>query len=168
MQATRPNQGVHPMPLDRNKAIIWARYLIDSTDWLIFATRVTELGRADGAKDLKGGKNPISYKKILAFEIVKQLNSHEAAHKAQEDFEREVQNKEEPLDVQNIVIEHSGTSLAQIAINKGLVSSNSEWKRLVVQGGIKVNNEQLKIANEVLSNEIVLQRGRKIIKIKPI
>ena len=38
-QTSNPqSSAVHP---DRNKAIIWARYLIDSPDWLIFATRVT-------------------------------------------------------------------------------------------------------------------------------
>lgn len=119
------------------------------------------------SEDLRRGKNPISYKKKLAFEIVKQLNSHEEAHKAQEDFEQSVQNKEKSSDVRNIVTEHKGEDLSRIAIKKGLVASNSEWKRLVTQGGIKVNNKQLKIANEVLSEEITLQRGRKVIKIKP-
>ena len=33
----------HPNPIDRNKSIIWSRYLIDSTDWLVFASTVTRL-----------------------------------------------------------------------------------------------------------------------------
>lgn len=33
----------HPSPIDRNKSIIWSRYLIDSTDWLVFATHVTRV-----------------------------------------------------------------------------------------------------------------------------
>ncbi|MBS1995055.1 MAG: hypothetical protein JSS86_02035 [Cyanobacteria bacterium SZAS LIN-2] len=37
-----------PVQLDRNKAIIWARYLIDSHDWLIFATRVTRTNAETG------------------------------------------------------------------------------------------------------------------------
>ena len=43
MQSAKPNQGAHPNILDRNKAIIWSRYLIDSSDWLIFASKVTYL-----------------------------------------------------------------------------------------------------------------------------
>jgi DNA polymerase III epsilon subunit-like protein len=39
--ATSPNG--YPLHLDRNKSIIWARYLIDSPDWLIFASRVSRL-----------------------------------------------------------------------------------------------------------------------------
>lgn len=36
----------HPNPSDRNKSIIWSRYLIDSTDWLVFASTVTRLNVA--------------------------------------------------------------------------------------------------------------------------
>lgn len=119
------------------------------------------------SEDLKGRKNPITYKKKLAFEIIKQLSSHEDAHKAQENFENRVQNKEQSAEIP-VVSFKSETPLSKIAIDEGLVASNSEWKRLVDQGGIKIDNEQLKDPNEVLSNkEIVLQRGRKIIKIKP-
>jgi hypothetical protein len=43
----KSDQGIHPhphpSPIDRNKSIIWARYLIDSTDWLVFATNVTRV-----------------------------------------------------------------------------------------------------------------------------
>jgi len=117
-------------------------------------------------EDLRLGKNPVSYKKMLAFEITKQLNGHDEAHKAQEDFEKNVQGKEKSTDVQNVVSENSGTPLSQIAINNGLVSSNSEWKRLIGQGGIKINSEQLKSPSEVLVSEIVLQRGRKSVRVK--
>ena len=120
------------------------------------------------AGDLKGGKNPISYKKKFAFEIVKQLNSHEDAHKAQENFEKTVQNKSGAVTPESIINKGPGFPLSQIAIANGLVSSRSEWKRLINQGGIIVNNKALKNPNELLSEEITLQRGRKSVKIKPI
>ncbi len=119
------------------------------------------------SQDLKGGKNPISYKKKLAFKIVKQLNSHEDAHKAQQSFEKNVQNKIQDQDLP-AVEEAKDKLLFEIAIKYGLVASNSEWKRLIEQDGIKVNGEQLKNSSETLqSNEVLLQRGRKSIKIKP-
>lgn len=40
----------HPNPTDRNKSIIWSRYLIDSTDWLVFASTVTRLNGAAANK----------------------------------------------------------------------------------------------------------------------
>lgn len=42
MQSTN-KIGIHPNPLDRNKSILWARYLFDSTDWLLLAPKVTDL-----------------------------------------------------------------------------------------------------------------------------
>ncbi len=44
MSQTATPQNGHPLPLDRNKSIIWARYLIDSPDWLVLATRVSRAG----------------------------------------------------------------------------------------------------------------------------
>ena len=41
-------QNATAMQLDRNKSIIWARYLLDSPDWLIFATRVTRVTHETG------------------------------------------------------------------------------------------------------------------------
>lgn len=117
------------------------------------------------SEDLKGGKNPITYKKMLAFEIVKQLNSHDAAHNAQESFEKIVQNKVESSNLPTIETQ-SGRPLSEIAIEQGLVSSNSEWKRLFNQKGLKVNGEILKDLNEGLSREVILTRGRKSIKIR--
>lgn len=116
-------------------------------------------------EDLKGGKNPISYKKILAFEIVKQLNNHDAAHKAEENFEKTVQNKEESKDISSIEVK-PGTHLSKIAMEENFVGSNSEWKRLILQKGIKINGVALENPNETLSKEILLQKGRKSLKIK--
>jgi hypothetical protein len=42
------NAGQPGIQLDRNKSIIWARYLLDSPDWLIFATRVTRVNSETG------------------------------------------------------------------------------------------------------------------------
>ncbi len=118
-------------------------------------------------QDLRGGKNPISYKKMLAFEIVKQLNSHEEAHQAQQNFEKNVQNKVGVEDLPAIEVSQ-GKLLSEIAIEQKIVKSNSEWKRLISQDGIKINNKPLKNTDEKLSKEIILQRGRQGVKIKPI
>jgi len=41
MQSAKTEPGIHPSPTDRNKSILWARYLIDSTDWLMLAINVS-------------------------------------------------------------------------------------------------------------------------------
>ncbi len=47
MHSAKTDPGIHPSPVDRNKSIIWARYLIDSTDWLMLAINVSRAEPSD-------------------------------------------------------------------------------------------------------------------------
>ncbi len=115
------------------------------------------------AKDIKKRRNPITYKKMLAFEVVKQLNDHNLAHKAQEGFE-----KGESISVPTVELPLSfisGASIAQGTVRMGLASSISDAKRVVKQGGLKINNIVIKNPNEPLSSYLrggeVVKRGQK-------
>ncbi len=117
-------------------------------------------------EDLKGGKNPISYKKILAFEIVKQLNSHDKAHKAQEDFEKTVQNKELPEET--YAPTNSKSTILDMVSHKITNDNRSEAKRLVQQGGVSIDGEKITLeeSNKNIKIGMRIKVGRKIIKIK--
>lgn len=119
--------------------------------------------------DLKGRKNPITYKKKLAFEIVKQLNSHEDAHKAQEDFERNVQKSILPTDIP--VYLYTGPeeeNILKILIETGLSKSKSLAKRLVEQGGVSLDGKPIKNPTENIAprGKILSVGKRKFIKIR--
>lgn len=96
------------------------------------------------SKDLKGGKNPISYKKMLAFEIVKQLNSHDAAHKAQKDFENTVQNKELSSDVRTVKYPDDALDFYDLLVKVKTAPSRSAAKRLIEQRGVSIDGKNLK------------------------
>ena len=108
------------------------------------------------------GENPIQFKKILAFEIVKQLNDEKKAKEAQEHFEKTVQSKEEmetttmevDLEVTNIL-----SDVLVSALN--LFESNSELKRMVGQKGIKLNGEVVDNLDIEISNGDVISIGRR-------
>jgi len=91
------------------------------------------------AKELETGANPMVYKKRLAFEIVKQVSSEQDAKKAQEHFENTFQNNQTPVESQKILGYSTGTPLLNIFLNENIISSRSEWARLVQQGGVSVN-----------------------------
>lgn len=112
------------------------------------------------SKDLKGGKNPISYKKKLAFEIVKQLNSHEDAHKAQQDFEKRAQG-ELPHEISVHSVAYGGGHISWIdtLIQLGLASSKSDAKRKIQQRGVKVDDVTLTEPSSII------ERGEKIIRV---
>lgn len=96
---------------------------------------------------LKLEKNPIDLKKRLAFEIVKDLNSETDAKHAQEYFEKTVQNKEIPKEIQTFQFGteafREGRWLEDILVSTSLVSSRSQAKRLIRDGAVEVNGEKI-------------------------
>jgi tyrosyl-tRNA synthetase len=93
-------------------------------------------------KALKSGENPITFKKKLAYEVVKQLNDENKAKEAEESFQSVVQEKQVPQDIQTITVS-GGQPLSKIVIEKGLVETMSEWKRLVEQHGVSINETKI-------------------------
>lgn len=120
-------------------------------------------------KRMSGGDNPIIYKKRLAFEIVMQLNSEEDAERAQANFKNTVQDKQLPTDVENIVV-NENQLLSKILIEKKLVDSNSEWKRLIEQHGVSINETKIDNpfinTNDVSDGEVLKIGKRKYARIK--
>lgn len=100
-----------------------------------------EIKKIDEA--LKSGKNPVVYKKQLAFEIVKQLNTLKDANQAQTSFENLTQKKQKPTNIPIKVISSLDLSVEEILVETGLVSSKSEAKRVREQGGVKVDGKKI-------------------------
>lgn len=112
-------------------------------------------------KALADGANPIDFKKLLAFEIVKQLNSIDDATQAQIEFERTVQNRELPNKIENLQISIGSATLVDIVLQSGVVSSKSEAKRLIEQGGVEIDDEKITDAEYLVVNI----KGEKVLKV---
>ncbi len=93
---------------------------------------------------LKSGENPINYKKRLAFDIVKQLHNEGAAKEAQDYFEKTVQKKELPevLPIYQY-IGHDAINIVDLLTKTELLTSKSQARRLVEQGGVEVDNNPI-------------------------
>ncbi len=121
---------------------------------------------------LKKDANPVIYKKKLGFEIVKQLNNEDEAKKAQDYFERTVQQKELPSDIPTVKLTNVEHTIVDVLIETNHATSKSEARRLIEQGGVKVNNEKISdpavsVENLLKDNEALIQVGpRKFVKIK--
>ena len=85
--------------------------------------------------------NPMEYKKLLAHDIVTQYYNAEDANLAEEHFRKSVQEKNVAYERIQIDINDFKTNekLSKLLINKNIVSSNSEFKRLLKQNGVKLN-----------------------------
>jgi len=88
--------------------------------------------------------NPMVLKKKLAFEVTKQIWSIEDAEKAILHFEDVIQNRNKPKEFINISSDNLISTIIEVR-----KCSISEAKRLISQGGIKVNDN--KIVDETFS-----------------
>ncbi len=108
-------------------------------------------------KGLKSGTvHPMDAKKALAFEIVERYHSNEAAIEAKEGFEKVFRDKGIPDEIETVSLKFEDESvwLPSLLATLEMVGSNSEGKRLIVQGGVTIDGQK------VLEEKFHLSRGR--------
>lgn len=111
-------------------------------------------------------ENPIDIKKDLAFEIVKELHNEKDALAAKENFEKTVQKRKLPDDVPAYQVNNNKQNIIDILIQAKLAESKSEAKRLIQQGGVKLNNKNITDPNCKIEEGILSVGKRKFVKIK--
>lgn len=116
---------------------------------------------------LSAGENPRDIKMELAFEIVRLYCGEDAAKNSQNRFVNLFQKNIIPDDVNIILLEEKSQSLHEDIIN-ALIKTNkfqskSEIKRLLNQGGVKLNDEKLTEFNSIAlkEKENILKVGKK-------
>lgn len=121
----------------------------------------------DEAKSrLEKGENPMNLKKELAKIIVKELHGEEAVTLAEEHFRKTVVEKVAGEDTPVIKVDFAvpllgpEASLAAYAMANGLVTSNTEFKTLLKEGAIYLNEKRLD--GEA---ELELNQGENVVRI---
>lgn len=114
-------------------------------------------------EDLKADRvNPRNVKMELAKEIVRLYHGEERANFAEERFKSVFQKGQIPVDILTVEAEVSNFDLAQIVVDNKLAPSKSELRRLVQQGGVKINGEKVDDLQAVVrEGELVVQIGKK-------
>ncbi len=122
---------------------------------------LTDVSMEEIRKIEEGLKNdtlhPLEVKKRLAYEIVRMYHSEEDAINAQKEFESVFSKKELPSEMKEIVIDKSLLKDGKIWVIRlveasGFVKSRQEARRLIEQGGVRLDNE--KITDSKLDIEI--------------
>ena len=114
-----------------------------------------------------GNLHPRDAKMKLARQIVTIYYGNNEATEAEKHFQRVVQQKELPEEIPQVKLKQNewGSSANIIKVLKvtELASSNSEARRLVKQGGIKVNGKKINsIEEEIeLNNDTLIQAGKR-------
>jgi tyrosyl-tRNA synthetase len=112
--------------------------------------------------EIEGGKNPRDTKVNLAKLIIKDFHSQADAEAAEEEFDRRFVKKEVPDEIEEVVVAAQTYRLADLVVASGLVATKGEAKRLIEQGGVKINGEKAtSAATEIeIGDPIVLQVGK--------
>ena len=131
--------------------LMW-RYI----DLLSFARRA-EI--AAWKKQVTGGANPRDVKIRFAREIVERFHGAAAARQAQETFEQRYRHKEAPADLPETRVPISGESirLDQLLRNLGECKSGAEAKRVILGGGVRIDDEKVSDA------DLVLRKGQRFV-----
>ena len=116
--------------------------------------------------DLKSGTvHPMEAKKRLGREMVARFHGQEAAAEAEESFVKRFRDNQTPDDMPEIQMAAGDGKilLARLLAEAGLVKSNSEGRRSIQGGGVKVDGEKINDENlEIPSaGQVILQVGKR-------
>ncbi|PIQ78141.1 MAG: tyrosine--tRNA ligase [Parcubacteria group bacterium CG11_big_fil_rev_8_21_14_0_20_41_14] len=121
------------------------------------------------AEGLKNGDNPRNAKAYLAREIVKLYHSEKESTSAEQAFENVFVKKGKPDDIKTVKIKSGSYQLDELLDELELAPSKTEAKRLVEQGGVKIDDKVVsdwKKKIDIKSDMIVQVGKRKFAKIK--
>jgi len=134
--------------------------------YYLMGTNVEQTVIDEAKERLQKGENPMNLKKELAKIIVSELHGEEQAKPSEEYFENTVVKKIAGEDTPIIKVDFpvsilgSEASLASYALANGLVTSNTEFKTLLKEGAIYLNEKR--IDGEV---ELALNQGENVVRI---
>lgn len=113
-------------------------------------------------KDLESGINPRDIKIILAKEIVKIYHSEEKANKAEQDFIKTFQKGGLPENLEEIKTKN-GKLLSELLVENKIVSSKSDFRRLVMEGAVSnaISSDKITDVNYKIYNNITFKIGKK-------
>ena len=99
---------------------------------------LTEIGwMRERARD--GDDNPRDFKAALAKRVISDFHSDAAAEEAEAEFVRRFRNKETPGEVEERTVAAQTWKLPRLLVETGLAPSMAEARRLVEQGGVRVD-----------------------------
>jgi len=110
--------------------------------------------------------NPKEAKMRLALEITKIFHGEKKAQEAENNFINVFQNKKQPDEIEMFRVEKNKIDIVDLLLQCKLAKSKGEARRLIEQGGIKIDGETIREEKEVEINRkgIILQKGKRNFK----
>ena len=90
-----------------------------------------------------GDDNPRDFKASLAKRVISDFHSDAEAAEAEAEFVRRFRNKETPEEIEERAVPAGARKLAALLVETGLAPSMAEARRLIEQGGVRVDGERV-------------------------
>ena len=108
---------------------------------------------------------PRDAKATLARQLVNRLHGEEAARRAEEDFDVKFRKHEIPTEREQWVVK-GPTDLIGLLVDTGIANSRNEARRLLEQGGVRVNGGKVGLTSPAPVTGDVLSARRRYIELK--
>lgn len=132
--------------------------------YFILCTDVSLEDISEIMKKVSEGGNPKDAKLRLAKEIVALYHNEKESDKAEENWVKTFSEGGVPDEVQEVFV-GVNEKFSEIVLNNNLVSSNSDWKRLVEQGGVSLDGEKITDPNMEVKSGVLKIGKKKFLKI---
>ncbi|MEK7665457.1 MAG: tyrosine--tRNA ligase [Patescibacteria group bacterium] len=128
--------------------------------YFTYFTRVpmAEISKMEGA--MKSGTNPRDIKIRLAREIVRMYHSAKVADQAVEAFNKMFREHEAPEEMREVRVKGPVSLVGALVLAK-LVASKSEARRVLEEGGVKVDGKVVKDVKREVRSGSVIQKGKR-------
>jgi len=139
--------------------------------YLTLASEIADAELEETRHELaQGTVNPRDVKMRLAHDIVRQFHGEKAAREAEAEFVRVFQQRELPSEIPVYECkDDQPIAIIKLLVGAGLAKSTSEARRLITQGGVRVNDEKVQDISAVIEprdGTIVRVGRRRFVEIK--
>lgn len=148
-------QNFIPISAEPNDMYGQIMSVVDSVifDYFELVTRISISEISEMKKKVEQGENPMKFKKILAKEVVSFYHGEKKAQEAEETWVKTFSKGEVPENIEEIKAKN-GDLLSDVLVENKILSSKSEWRRLVEGKG----------AHDLETGEVILDVNLKVEK----
>lgn len=133
--------------------------------YFTLCTDVSMKDIAEYEKAMAAGENPKNFKVMLAREIVTQYHDKTAADQSAKDFEEVFAKGGKPDKIEVVPFDSGKFKVFAILEELNLVESRSDARRLIEQGGVRINDEKITDTDSIVhikvGQKILFQVGKR-------
>lgn len=129
--------------------------------YLELTTNIPKGEVEDLKNQLSSGANPKDIKARMAYEVTKIWHGEQKASTARESFASQFGQGELPADIPEFKVDKTDWDLSELLVATGLAASKSEARRLIEQGGVRLNQDVVKDTQISVNSGDILQAGKR-------